>query len=133
MSQFLFPGTQHFLIRFVRLHLDWNAIRNLESEAFDGCPFYRVISDQPHLSHSEIMQYLSPYTVVTRIHLEHTRDFLIRFDRVSIALIDQAIGVKLIHQAKPATFLSQVQQYAASFRRNQLERPMELPAGIVTH
>src|SRR6185295_8184810 len=115
MSQFLFPGTQHFLIRFVWLHLDWNAVGNLETETLDGGSLDRMVRDQPHLSHSEVVQDLSADTVIARIHLENTRNLQVRLDRIPVPFVSKAIRVKLIHQTKPAPLLSQVEQYTPAF------------------
>src|ERR1051325_306297 len=55
MSELLFPHAQYFLVRLIRVHLYWNAVRDFEVEPLDGRALNRVVRNQPHLPHAQVM------------------------------------------------------------------------------
>src|SRR6185369_8685962 len=82
VSELFLPRPQHSFIRLVRLHLDWNAVSNLEAESFNGRALHGMICYQSHLPHAKVVKYLRAYAVIARVHLVKSHDRLISFDRI---------------------------------------------------
>ena len=52
---------------FIGSYLDRHILDHTESETFKTCTFDRVVGNQPHVTDSELGEYLRPYTVVAFI------------------------------------------------------------------
>src|SRR6185295_7190249 len=132
VSELFLPRPQHFFIRLVWLHLDRNAIRNLEAESFDRRALHGMICYQSHLPHAKVVKYLRAYAVIARVHLVKPHHRFIGFDRILILFVHQTVRFELIDQTNASPFLFQVKKHTVALACDYFQGAMKLPAGVIS-
>src|SRR6185503_1236590 len=132
VSELFLPRSQHSFIRLVRLHLNRNAVSNLEAESFNRRALHGMICYQSHLPHAEVVKYLRAYAVIARVHLVKPHDRFIGFDRILILFVHQTVRLELIDQTNAAPFLFQVKKHTVALACDYFQGAMKLPAGVIS-
>ncbi len=95
-----------------------------------GIDLARVVGHQLESADAEMLQHR--HTDIVAAHVSPETEALIGFDGIGAAIL-QLIGANLVEQTDAAAFLTQIEQHAAAFGGNALERFLQLIAAVTAH
>ena len=128
VAELFLLGPQIVQIVGVRLDLEGYAFDDLDTVATDARPLARVVRQDPDLRHAKIGEDLGAHAVVAQIGSE--AEPVIRFDRVEAFLVLELVGLDLVLEADPATFLAHVEDDPRALFRDHPHSGIELLAAV---
>ena len=114
---------------FIGSYLDRHILDHTESETFKTCTFDRIVGNQPHVTDSELGEYLRPYTVVAFIGF--MSEMQIGIDRIHTLFLE-LVSADFFHQTYASSFLIEVQYHAPSLLFYHLHGAVELLAAVTS-
>ena len=104
-----------------------DSLGHLNAGVFQGRDFVGVVGEQAHALYLEVEQDLGRHFVITQVGFKPQA--FVRFHGVGAAVL-QLIGAEFVEQSNAAPFLMLVDQQAAAFFGNQVERELQLRAAV---
>ena len=128
MSELLLLGPEILEVLLVGLDLEGHALDDLQAVALDAGSLARVVGDDAHLAHPQVVEDLRPHPVVAEVRRE--AQALVGLDGVEALRILETVGADLVLEADPAPLLAHVEDHALPGLVDHLHGAVELLAAV---
>src|SRR5262245_50673109 len=128
VPELLLLGPEILEVLLVGLDLEGHALDDGEPVALDAGTLARVVRDDAHLAHAEVVEDLGADAVVAQVRGE--AESLVRLHGVEPLAVLQPVGPNLVLEADAPALLPHVEQHALALALDHAHRGGELLAAV---